>query len=122
MKLLLIRHAAAVRRGTAGIGDDGRSLTRRGRGKFRLAARGLTQIIDRPDVLLASPLIRARATADIAAAAFKKVTPRLEPALASGDVEAMVKALTKPPTGLPDRDRWARAKPVTAPGSSPRYA
>jgi len=97
MKLLLIRHAAAVRRGTAGIADDERPLTRRGRGKFRLAARGLTRITDRPDVLLTSPLIRARATAEIAAAAFKKVTPRIEAAIASGDIEAIVKALTKFP-------------------------
>jgi phosphohistidine phosphatase len=101
MKLLLIRHAAAVGRGTAGIGDDERPLTRRGRGKFRLAARGLTRITDRPDVLLTSPLIRARATAEIAAAAFKKVTPRIEAALASGDVDAIVDALTKfPPDSL----------------------
>jgi phosphohistidine phosphatase len=97
MKLLLIRHAAAVRRGTSGIGDDERPLTPRGRAKFRVAARGLAQITERPDVLLTSPLIRARATAEISAAAFKKVTPRIEPTLARGDVDAIVDALTKYP-------------------------
>jgi phosphohistidine phosphatase len=101
MKLLLVRHAAAVRRGTSGIGDDERPLTPRGRAKLQVAARGLAQITERPDVLLTSPLSRARATAEISAAAFKKVTPRIEPALARGDVDAMVDALTKyPPDSL----------------------
>ena len=72
MKLLLIRHAPAVRNGSAGIRDGERPLTPRGRARFRLAARGLARIADRPDVLLTSPLVRARATAEIAAAAFKK--------------------------------------------------
>lgn len=97
MKLLLIRHAPAVRNGSAGIRDAERPLTPRGRVRFRLAARGLARIADRPDVLLTSPLVRARATAEIAAAAFKKVTPRVEPALGQENVDAVVAALKKCP-------------------------
>lgn len=97
MNLLLIRHAPAVRRGTAGMRDHDRPLTRRGRIRFRQAARGLARIAGRPDVLLTSPLARARATAAIAAAAFKRVTPKVEPALGQDDVDLLIIALKKYP-------------------------
>lgn len=78
MRLPLIRRAPpAIRNGSVGIRDGARPLIPRGRARFRVAARGPA----RPDVLLTSPLVRARATAEIAAAAFKNVTPRGEPAL-----------------------------------------
>jgi phosphohistidine phosphatase len=95
MKVLLIRHAPAVRNGTGGVRDHDRPLTRRGRQRFRLAARGLARIVGRPDVLLTSPLTRARETADIAAEAFKRVTPRIEPALGQDDVDLLVTTLKK---------------------------
>ena len=97
MTLLLIRHAPAVRNGSVGIRDGERPLTPRGRKRFRVAARGLARIADRPDVLLTSPLVRARATAEIAAAAFKKLTPQLEPALGQENLDAVVAALKKYP-------------------------
>ncbi len=95
MKVLLIRHAAAVRRGRDGVRDHDRPLTRKGRVRFRQAARGLARIAGRPDVLLTSPLTRARDTAEIAAAAFKRVTPRIEPALGHDDVDVLVTTLKK---------------------------
>lgn len=95
MKILLIRHAPAVRNGSGGIRDHDRPLTRQGRQRFRQAARGLARIAGRPDVLLTSPLTRARATADIAAAAFERVTPRIESALGQDDVDVLVTALKK---------------------------
>jgi phosphohistidine phosphatase len=95
MKVLLVRHAPAVRSGTGGVPDHDRPLTRRGRQRFRLAARGLARIAGRPDVLLTSPLTRARETADIAARAFKRVTPRVEPALGQDDVDVLVTTLKK---------------------------
>jgi phosphohistidine phosphatase len=97
MKLLIIRHAAAVPRGTRGVRDDDRPLTPRGRTKFRSAARGLARIADRPDLLLTSPLPRARATAEIAAEAFGRVEPRVEPALAGESVPGIMAALGKHP-------------------------
>lgn len=95
MNLLLIRHAPAVPNGNGGTRDHDRPLTRKGRTRFRQAARGLARIAGRPDVLLTSPLARARATADIAAAAFKRVTPKIEPALGQDDVDVLVTALKK---------------------------
>ncbi len=99
MKLLLVRHAAAVPSGTPGVPDDERPLTPEGASKFRVAAKGLARIARRPDVLLTSPLPRARATAEIAAQAFKRIEPTVEPALAHGSVDEIMTALGKRPAG-----------------------
>ena len=93
MKLLLVRHAAAVPRGTPGVPDDERPLTPKGRAKFSAAAKGLARIARRPDVLLTSPLPRARATAEIAARAFKRIEPTIEPALAHESLDGIVAVL-----------------------------
>jgi len=97
VKLLLVRHAAAVPAGTPGIADDERPLTPKGASKFRIAAKGLARIARRPDVLLTSPLPRARATAEIAAQAYKRLEPTVEPALAHGSVDDVLTALGKRP-------------------------
>ncbi len=93
MRLLLIRHAVAVPRGTPGIRDDERPLTPDGEAEFRSAAGGLAWIADPPDVLLSSPLVRARATAAIVAGAFGRIEPLFEPALAHGTVDTVLSAL-----------------------------
>src|SRR5437879_13275072 len=88
MRVLIIRHAAAVPSGTPGIADDDRPLTPKGAAKFRVAATGLARIADRPDVLLTRPLPRARATARSAARASKRLAPRPVPPLAPGGAHA----------------------------------
>jgi phosphohistidine phosphatase len=93
MKLLLIRHAAAVPSGTPGVPDDERPLTAEGEADFRSAAGGLAWIVDPPDVLLSSPLARSRATADIAARTFGHIEPTIEPTLAHGTPEMVLTAL-----------------------------
>jgi phosphohistidine phosphatase len=98
MKVLLIRHASAVPSGTPGIADDDRPLTPRAKARFRVAARGLARIAHRPDVLLTSPLPRARATAEIAAGAFRRIEPTVEPVLAHGSVADVVAVLARQPT------------------------
>ena len=97
MKLLLLRHAAAVPRRTPGVSDDERPLTAPGKAAFRAAARGLALIARRPDVLLTSPLARARATAEITARAFKRLVPTLEPALTDESADGLVIALKAHP-------------------------
>jgi phosphohistidine phosphatase len=81
MRVLILRHAIAVERGTPGIADDERPLTPEGRVRFERAARGLARITQAPDVLLTSPLLRARQTADIAARAFEIAAPKTAEAL-----------------------------------------
>jgi phosphohistidine phosphatase len=89
MKLLIIRHAIAVQRGTPEMPDEQRPLTARGEKRFKRAAKGLARVCARPDALLTSPLLRARRTAELAAAAWKRLEPVDVPALASGDDEGL---------------------------------
>jgi phosphohistidine phosphatase len=95
MRLLIVRHAIAVPHGTPEVPEEARPLTPRGDRRFREAARGLARICGRPDVLLSSPLVRARQTADIAAEAWGKVKVREEAALAGGSFEKIAAALDK---------------------------
>jgi len=92
MKLLLLRHAIAVPAETSGIADEDRPLTSKGRKRFKKAARGLAAIVSTPDLLLASPLLRARETAEIAGKAWGlKAMP--EPLLAGGTPESLLAAV-----------------------------
>jgi phosphohistidine phosphatase len=84
MRLLIVRHAIAVPSGTPGIPDDERPLTPEGEERFRRAARGLAIVAPRPDVLLTSPLPRARRTAVLLARAWRAIKPQNEEALAGG--------------------------------------
>jgi phosphohistidine phosphatase len=93
MRLLIIRHAVAVPRGTPDMEDDERPLTPKGRKRFRQAARGLVAVLKRPEALLTSPLPRARQTADLAAKAWGKVKVSETSALAGGTFENLALAL-----------------------------
>jgi len=90
MRLLIVRHAAAVPRGTEGLPDAERPRTERGQKRFELAARGLARLIPVPALILASPLVRARQTADIAAAAWGQAPVTLTEALAGGPLSTLL--------------------------------
>ena len=100
MRLLIIRHAIAVERGTPDIPDEERPLTRKGERRFRQAARGLARIEARPDVLLTSPLPRARQTAEIAAQAWGKVKAKKADVLAGGSFAEIAGILDKLPRDI----------------------
>jgi phosphohistidine phosphatase len=95
VKLIIIRHAIAVARGTPGVPDDERPLTENGKRRFKEVARGLAQICGCPDVLLTSPLPRAAATADIAAKAWGGISPTNEPILARGSPDEIIMVLSR---------------------------
>jgi phosphohistidine phosphatase len=66
MKLYLLRHAIAAERDGNKYPDDGqRPLTRAGYKKMIKIARALYKMDIRIDLILSSPLLRARETADI---------------------------------------------------------
>ena len=95
MKLIIIRHAIAVPRGTPDVPDDERPLTPKGKRRFREVARGLARICPRPDLLLTSPLPRAAATAEIAAQAWGRISPTDEPVLAHGSPDDILALLSQ---------------------------
>jgi phosphohistidine phosphatase len=74
-----------VERGTPGYEDDAlRPLTPRGEQRMIEAARGLAKLAQ-PDVIVTSPLLRARQTADILLRQYGQQKARTSAALASGD-------------------------------------
>src|ERR1700733_12435760 len=90
MELLIIRHAIAFERDRHRWRDDAaRPLSPAGMRRARKAAAGLKEFSKAPDLLLTSPLVRARQTAQILTEAAgwpqAEATPELspgEPALA----------------------------------------
>ncbi|HXY41004.1 MAG TPA: histidine phosphatase family protein [Vicinamibacteria bacterium] len=82
MRLLVVRHAIAVPRGTPGIADEKRPLTPEGEERFKEAAAGIARLIERPDALLTSPWLRAAQTAAILAKAWRGIEPTETKALA----------------------------------------
>jgi phosphohistidine phosphatase len=93
MQLLIVRHGIAVDRGAPGQADEDRALTEEGQKKFREVAQGLAEILPAPDVLLTSPLVRARETAEIAAKAWGGLALEEESALAGGSPAKILGAL-----------------------------
>ncbi len=72
MNLYIIRHAIAVDEGTSEYESDSeRPLTDKGRKKMREIAKGLRNLGVEFDVILSSPYVRARETAEILADVFK---------------------------------------------------
>ncbi len=85
MKLYIVRHAIAVPHGTKGIAEDDRPLTEEGAKKMREAAEGLCALGCVPQLMLSSPLPRARETAEILREVCeKKALLKLVPGLAPG--------------------------------------
>ena len=97
MQLLIVRHGAAVERGTPGIPDDERPLTPDGEKKFRQAARGAACVLDKPYAILTSPLPRAHRTAELLAEAMGGVTLTATPALSYGSFEELFELLKEFP-------------------------
>lgn len=62
-----LRHGIAVDPGAPGLLDDDRPLLPKGEARIRQIARGLKDLIVEPDLILTSPLPRARRTAEILA-------------------------------------------------------
>jgi phosphohistidine phosphatase len=72
MNLYIIRHAIAVEEGTPEYEDDSqRPLTDKGKKKMRQIAKGLRSLSVGFDLILSSPYVRAKETAEILADVFK---------------------------------------------------
>lgn len=87
MQILIIRHAKAGQRGLLGFmgkKDAARPLTDGGRKDMRKAAKALQSLVPVIDVLAASPLVRARETADIVSRRYDDMPVTELAALAPG--------------------------------------
>ena len=74
MKLIIVRHAAAIERSTD-IPDEQRYLTSEGRAFMRTTARTMLKKGVEPGLILTSPLVRSVQTADILAEALSYIGP-----------------------------------------------
>jgi phosphohistidine phosphatase len=87
--LYLVRHGVAAERGDEWPDDTKRPLVPRGIARLRRSARGLQALGLHFDVILTSPLVRARQTAEILAAGFTPKPPvRTIDSLAPGSAYA----------------------------------
>jgi len=83
--LYLVRHAIAAARGPAWPDDSKRPLTHKGTARMRDVVRGLRAMRIAIDLVLASPLVRAKQTAEILVDGLKPApTLTVFPALAPG--------------------------------------
>jgi phosphohistidine phosphatase len=90
--MVLLRHGTAVPHGAAGLDDADRPLIARGEREARNAGRALRALGVRPDRIVTSPLVRARQTAQLAAAELDvKIyeDDALRPGFSSADLDAL---------------------------------
>src|ERR1017187_5933090 len=92
MELYLLRHGLAVEHGTPGFAEDSaRPLTPKGRRQLRKIAAAMKQMGLDFDLILSSPLPRAKQTAEIVAARLKlKKRLKFSNALAPGGDPAIL--------------------------------
>jgi len=96
-QLYLIRHGIAEERGDAWPDDTKRPLTDRGIARLKKEARGLASLGVAFDVILTSPLVRARQTADAVAGIFEPRPPivTIESLSPGGTYQAVLADLEK---------------------------
>lgn len=99
MKVYLVRHGIASERiGGAILNDAQRPLTDEGRAELRLVAQALKKIGVKADLVVSSPLIRAKQTAEILNDFLGNGDVQITDALApAGDPNALWKFLKKFP-------------------------
>jgi phosphohistidine phosphatase len=110
-EIYIIRHGLAEERGDGWPDDSKRPLTEDGATKWRKASRALARTGLIVDVVLTSPLIRARQTAEIFAAAFSP-----HPALVTVDALAPDGTLAAVMTEI---EKHARRKRIAIVGHEP---
>ena len=110
-ELYLVRHGLAEERGELWPDDAKRPLTAEGMSQMRKAARGLARLGLGLDVVLTSPLVRARQTAEILASALE---PR--PSLVTIDSLAPEAAYT---ALVADMEKHARKTRIALVGHEP---
>jgi phosphohistidine phosphatase len=106
MKLYVLRHGQAGRHGDPAFANDAeRPLTAQGIRRTKALARALRQWEVTFDVVLSSPLVRARQTAEIVARGLRRrdrlqATPHLSPGGDAGKLIAQINAIRPAPDSV----------------------
>ena len=110
-ELYVVRHDLAEARGDAWPDDTKRPLTEEGMQRMRRASRSLARLGVEIDVVLTSPLVRARQTAEIFAAAFAPhpAVVNLDALAPGGSASAVLSEL----------DNYSRKKRIALVGHEP---
>ena len=98
MNLYIVRHGIAVEVGVGGVRRDAdRCLSDEGRQKTLAVGQGLKNLGVKPEVLLTSPLVRARETAELIASVHHPALPvEISDSLApGGDFMELVRSLNE---------------------------
>lgn len=97
MNLYIIRHAIAVDEGAPEFQDSERPLTDKGKKKMRQIAKGLRALGVDFDLILSSPYVRAKETAEILADVFKmkKNVESSENLVPMGDPDLLIAELNE---------------------------
>jgi phosphohistidine phosphatase len=97
IELYLVRHAIAAERGPNYPDDRERPLTSEGIARFKQAVVGLKDLDVALDLVLTSPLVRAKHTADLLVGGLgtKPRTEQLEALSPGGRLPAVLEAVTK---------------------------
>jgi phosphohistidine phosphatase len=92
MDIYILRHGIAVPHGTHGVSENDRPLTGEGEKETRRAAKGMRELKLDFDVILSSPYLRAKQTAEITAdiLGFKKRLRFSEHLISEGDPKKLV--------------------------------
>jgi len=110
-ELYLIRHGIAEERGDAWPDDGKRPLTVRGMSRLRRSARALARLGVSVDLVLTSPLVRARQTAEIFAGALSPRPPVV-------NADALAPGVT-PPAVAADIEKHGRRPRIAIVGHEP---
>ena len=96
MRLYLVRHGVAVDHlGGAITRDSERPLTEEGISEMRVVATALTKMNVKPDLILASPLVRTKQTAQIIADAFGMQITLCDALAPAGSANLIFKTVAK---------------------------
>jgi phosphohistidine phosphatase len=98
MNLYILRHGIAVERGTPGVDKDAnRSLTPKGERRLWRITEAMAALELSFDLILSSPYLRARQTAEIVAEAFKarKKLELLDCLTPDGDAKTLIQHLNR---------------------------
>lgn len=93
MKIFFMRHGIAEP-AHGSIKDHDRALTEEGRTQVNLIAQAMQRLSIRPDVVLTSPLVRARETAEIVAPALEaklEIANELQPSCILDDLQRLLR-------------------------------